>query len=145
MSHDLSAPVRAALVGAGVVTAALSAYLGSYPVFTRVPVPDDAPYPMIVVHAQFGAGDEDGVDDLRPIAVRDVTVYGRNDTAEHYRAVESLAYAVWELFHRQRASLSVPGWSVVDVRAQQPRPAPVDDEEIIARRVELTVRLARAA
>jgi hypothetical protein len=143
MSLDLSTPIRNAIIAETSITSMLDAYKASFPVFTRVPAPDDAPYPMIIAHAQFGGGDEDGVNDLRPIVVRDVSVYGQNDSAEHYRATEALAFNVWELFHRQHNVITVTGWSVTDVRAQLPRPAPTDDEKTVARRVQLTIRLAR--
>lgn len=148
MSLDLSAPVRAAIVAASAITSTLPAYLGSYPVFTRVPVPDDAPYPMVVVAAQFPGGDEDGVSDQRPIIVRDVMVYGTNGraaTSDQYRAVETIAHALRELFHRQRGAITVAGWSVTEIVAATPQPAPVDDEQTVGRRVEVTVRLARTS
>lgn len=144
MSLDLSESIRAAVVAESAVTGELPAYKGSYPVFTRVPVPDDAPYPMIVVPDEAGAGDEDGIDFLAPVVVRDVVVYGRNDSVAHYLQAVALADAVWELFHRRRASIEAPaGWSVTDVRASRPRPAPDDGEQLVGRRVELTVRLSR--
>lgn len=143
MSLDLSAPIRAALVADAGVTASLPAYAESYPVFTRAPAPDDAPYPMIMLATQFQAGEEDGLTDQRPSIVRDVVVYGLNDTAAHYRTVEALAHAVRTLFHRRRHSIVVSGWSVTDVVASGPRPAPVDDEQTVGRLVEVIVRLAR--
>lgn len=143
MSVELSEPIRAAILAEPTITALLPVYLGSRPVFTRAPVPDDAPYPLIVAHAQMAGGAEDGLRDQRPIIIRDVTAYGYNDTPEHYRAVETIAEKVWELFDRSRGVLTVPGWTVAGVSAQVPRPAPTDDEETVARRVELRVRLAR--
>lgn len=145
MSLDLSAPIRAAIVADAAVTAQLPAYLGSFPVFTRVPVPDDAPYPLVVVAAQIAAGDADGVNDQRPVIVRDLVAYGTNDTAANYRQVEGIAFALRELFHRQKDAIAVSGWHVVDLLASTPTPAPVDDEQTVGRRVELTVKLARSS
>lgn len=139
---DLSAPIRAALVGEPAVTSELTAYANSVPIFTRVPVPDDAPYPMVVVSSGFQVGDGDGLNDEQPQLVRDVLVYGRND-ADSYRKVERIAFAIRDLFHRHRGSITVSGWDVVSVVATGPAPAPVDDEQTVGRRVELTVRLAR--
>lgn len=143
MSLDLSAPIRTAVIGDTTITDELPAYAGSVTVFTRVPVPDDAAYPMIVIHAQMHGGDDDGINDQRPTVLCDVTTYGRNDTAAHYRQVETIAFAVRELFHRKRLAISVSGWAVVDIQARGPSPAPADGEQIIVRRVELAVRLAR--
>lgn len=151
MIPDLAAPIRAALVGETDITDLLPAYLGSYPVFTRRPVPDDAPYPMIVVSPdigdtvtqQAGGSSGDGVRDFRPALERDVVVYGKNEPAQNYRDVETIARAVRALFHRARTSISVSGWAVVQVTATAPRAAPTDDEQTVGRVVTLTVQLAR--
>lgn len=143
MMPDLSEPVRDALIAAAAITSELPVYQGSYPIFTRVPVPDDAEYPLIVVGAQVQAGSEDGVSDERPVVVRDITVYGENTTAAKYRAVERAAHAIHAIFHRRRGSIIVPDWAVMNVTAVGPAPAPVDNEQTVGRRVSVTFRLAR--
>ena len=143
MSADLAAPIRSALLGEPAITNELAAYSGSYPVFTRRPAPADAPYPMILVSPDITVTDEDGVNDLRPVIERDVAVYGRNDTSEHYRAVETIARAIRTLFHRQWRALTVSGWGVVSITAAGPIPAPTDDEQTVGRLVILTIRLAK--
>jgi len=143
MSTDLSTPIRTAIIGDATITAQLAAYKGSFPVFTRAPVPNDAPYPMIIVSVPISMGDEDGVDDERPILVRDVMVYGQNDTAAHYRQVETIAFALKDIFHRAWRSITVSGWKVLSVVSTDVNPAPVDNDEEVGRRIELTVRLAR--
>jgi hypothetical protein len=75
---DLSEAIRTALVGDPDIAALLPAYAGSLPVFTRRPVPADAPYPMLVVSADLVSSNEDGVYDQRPILVRDVAAYHSN-------------------------------------------------------------------
>jgi hypothetical protein len=140
---ELSLAIRATILASAAVTVELADYAGSYPVFTQVPVPADAPYPMIATPNDIPGGDEDGVADLRPVIVRDVNIYGYNDTPAHSRQVDRIAQAVWGLFHRQRGSIAVSGWSTVSVVAVTPAPAPTDDEQIAGRRVELTVRLAK--
>lgn len=144
MTADLSAPIRAALLADAAITALLPAYLGSRTVFTRRPAPPDAPYPMILVSPDISVSDADGVSDLRPVAERDISVYGENDTAAKYRDVETLARAVRALFHRQRRAISVNGWSVSQIVARGPRPAPVDDTQTVGRVVTLTISLAQA-
>ena len=143
MSQDLSEPIRNAIIGDATVTAELAAYKGSYPVFTRHPVPQDAPYPLILVSPPMDMGNLDGVDDERPILLRDVLVYGQNDTAANYRQVETIAFALKDIFHRDWKSISVSGWKVVSVVATDPNPAPVDDDDEVGRRIELTITLAR--
>ena len=89
--------------------------------------------------------EQDGIDDFRPIQTRDVTVYGQNDTAAHYRTVESLAYAIRNLFHSQRQSITVTGWGVIQINCQGPIPAPTDDDQMVARMVSLQIQLGKLA
>ena len=139
---DLSGPVRAALVASSAVTSQLTAYAGSYPIFTRRPAPTDAPYPLIMISPDITLSEEDGVNDFRPVVERDVVVYGQNDTPAHYLAVESIARAVRDLFHRQWRAIDVTDWKVVEIRARGPVPAPTDDDETVGRLVALTISLA---
>lgn len=144
MSADLGRPIRDAIVGAAAITALLPAYLGGFPVFTRRPVPDAAPYPMIVVSPDVAAEDQDGINDQRPMLQRDVAVYGRNITGDEYRAAEAVARQVHALFQSQgRLAIAVPGWHVIDINARWPMPAPTDDEQTVGRVVPLTIRLAK--
>lgn len=140
---NLAEPIRTALLGETIITTLLQTYQSSKPIFTRRPVPDTAPMPLIIVSPDVNIFDEDGVHDQRPVIRRDVSVYGKNDKAENYRTVEVIAYAVRDLFHRNREAIVVPDWDVIDVRAAGPRPAPVDEDQTVGRLVELTVRLAR--
>lgn len=139
---DLSAPIRTAIIGESSITSLLTAYKSSWPVFTRRPAPNDATLPIILISPDIAVTDEDGVSDFRPIIVRDISVYGRNDEADQYRAVEQIGYALRNLFHRQRSALTVSGWTVMQIIAAGPMPAPVDDEQSVGRLVELTVHLA---
>ncbi len=143
MSQDLSAPIRTAIIGDATVTAELAAYKGSFPVFTRNPIPEDAKLPIVIVSSGMGMNNEDGVNDERPVLVRDVMVYGHNDTAEHYRQVDTIAFAIKDIFHRAWRSITVVGWKVVQIIATEPSPAPVDDDNTVGRRIELTVTLAK--
>ncbi len=140
---NLSEPLRIAIVADSGITGQLTAYAGSYPVFTRRPAPSGAPYPMIMISPDVVVTENDGINDDRPSIVRDVAVYGSNENAANYVEVEAIAYALRDLFHRQRASITVSGWTVTDVLALGPRAVPADDEQRIGRAVELTVQLAR--
>lgn len=142
MGADLATPIRSAIVADSSITDLLLTYLGSFPVFTRRPVPEDTPYPCIVVSDNIAASDQDGVNDVRPVQIRDVAIYGRNDLpATHMRNVNEIALKVRRLFHRHKNILVVPNWTVIDVTCTGPIPAPVDDQ-ISGRIVTLTVRLA---
>lgn len=143
---DLAPPLRAALIGASGVTDELDAYKSSYPIFTKVPVPDDAPDELVVVSSGFSVEENDGLTDERPVLQRDVMFYGRRSTdpdQDQYRSVERMAFAAHALFHRQRLSITVAGWSVIDIVARGPAPAPVDDEQTVGRMVSLTISLAK--
>lgn len=139
---DLSVPLRVAVILA--VGDSLPVYKGNSPVFTRRPVPDGVPFPLVVISSDVTLTDADGVSDERPIVVRDVAVYGVNDVAGNYREVEDIAYALRHHFHGRRDSidLGASSYGVVDVRASGPRPAPTDDEQTVGRLIQLTVRLA---
>lgn len=143
MSADVAAAVRSALLGYAPVASELPSYESSKAIFTRRPAPDDVAYPLIMVSPDIAQSNEDGVSDFRPVIIRDVAVYGLNEPATNYRQVERVAYAVKDLFHRNRAAITISGWSVTDIVASGPRPAPSDDQQTIGRLVELTIRLAR--
>jgi hypothetical protein len=138
---DLAVSMRAAIVADPAITADLTAWKGTFPVFTRRPIPPDAPYPVIVVSPDVAVSDEDMLDTPMVMIVRDIAVYGRNAEPDDYRTVEALAYRVRDLFHRERFSLAPAGWRVVDVRASGPVPAPTDDADVVGRVVTLTVRV----
>lgn len=140
---DMAPGLRAAIVGRSEISSLLPAYKGSFPVFTRRPVPDGAPYPLVMINPDASQQDQDGVSDTRIQVTRDIAVYGRNDTASHYVDVETIAYAIREAFHNQRDSFTVEGWHIANVRAIGPRPAPVDDEQTVGRVVSLTALLVR--
>lgn len=142
---DLAQPIRDALLANAALVALLDSYKGSFPVFTRRPAPAEVPYPIIMVSPDISINDQDGVNDFRPIQVRDVTVFGLNDAAENYRNVQEMGYMVRTMFHSERLSITVPGWSVIDISASGPIPAPTDDDKTIARLVSLTIQLARKA
>lgn len=141
---DLSVAIRSALVGEADITSLLPAWKGTYPVFTRRPVPKDAEYPMIIISPDVSLTDQDMVSEQMPVVVRDIAVYGRNTDADAYNAVEAIAYRIRDLFHRDRFSLLPSGWAVTDVVASGPFQAPTDDNDLTGRAVTLTVRLTQA-
>lgn len=147
MSADLLPALRAAIAAHAAVTSELAAYAASYPIFTRRPIPDDAPALVVIIGPVIESGRADGIDDQRPILTHDISVYGPNGAAgtqDAYRAVERIAFAIQQLFHRRPEEVQVAGWQTIDVTARGPSPAPVDDEQTVGRRVEVTSRLARA-
>jgi hypothetical protein len=77
----------------------------------------------------------------------DLAVYGRKGkpgtAQDQTRVVERLGFRLRTHFHRQKFSVQPEGFSVIDVRAGGPVPAPTDDDQTIGRLVSLIVRLRR--
>ena len=136
---EILSPLRSTIVSMTAITSKLGTYNGSPSVHTRRPVPEDAGYPMIVIGPIAARGDEDGVNDSRPVVVVDLNTYG--EQTEQYREVEEVADLLYQLLHRQRAAITVDNFSVIDLRCSGPVPAPVDDVSRVGRRVTLTARL----
>lgn len=141
MSLDLAPSIRAALIADATVAANMDAYKGQPAVFTRRPIPADAPERCIIVNPDSAIGDADLLNASLPIVRRDVIVYGQQP--DDYRIVEATAYAIRELFHRRKWSIDPEGYDVVNITASGPTPAPTDSTDEVARRVGLTIELRR--
>lgn len=140
---ELLAPLRASIIAASAITSKLGLFSGAPSIHTRRPAPVGAGYPMIMIGPIVTRTDEDAVNSYRSVVVIDLSTYGEQPS--HYRVTEEIADALYSLFHRQRSAITVAGWTVLDIRASGPSPAPVDDESRVGRRVTLTIRLhARA-
>lgn len=147
MSLDLAPALRDALIDATDISSQLSEWRGEPAVFTRRPVPADAVFPFCIVNPDSFITDQDGLTSPRPVVGRDIAFYGRKgppgDASDQTRIVEAMAYLARDLFHREKFSVQPTGFSVIDVVATGPVPAPVDDEATIGRLVSLTIRLRR--
>lgn len=144
---DLAVPIRSAILANTAIVADLATYLGVPAVFTRRPAPADAVFPMIIVGGNVVKGNRDGIHDNRPFIQRDVAVYGSNETAEHYRTVETLGDILYAMFHRVRNSIVISdgNWHVVDISCTGPIIGPVDDDHHIGRIVTLNITLGNPA
>jgi hypothetical protein len=144
---DLGPPLRESLMGNPDIALQLEQWSGEPAIFTRRPVPDDAPDLIILINPPASLTDADGLTSDRPIVSLYVAVYGRKGkpgTAEDQsRIVERLGFRIRTHFHRQRFSVQPEGFSVIDVRAGGPVPAPTDDDQTVGRLVSLIVRLRR--
>ena len=143
MSVDLAVPLRSAIVANSAITAKLTAYGGSFPVFTRRPLPADVPKLVIIVSPDIAQSNTDGLSDQRPVFTRDISIYGKNDSPQDYRDVEMLAYLIHDLFHRKRNAISVVGWGVSFITAVGPIVAPTDDDNFVGRLVTLNIQLGK--
>lgn len=156
MSLDLGPALRAAILSqqnpalqalAASIVARLDQYQGGGAVFAFRPVPEDAGNRIILINPDAALTDEDGLTSDRPVVVRDIAIYGRKgtpgDPADDSPLVEALGYDVRLLFHRQKFAVQPEGYSVIEITATGPVPAPVDDDGEIGRVVSLTIRLRR--
>ena len=139
---DLTVPIRTALLGDANIISGLPAYLNSYPIFTRRPVPVDAPFPCIVISQDITLNEEDGIGDYRSEIQRDIAVYHTNELPANGAVIEAIAQAVRRTFHRRRNSLTVSGWSVVRIQASVPIDASSDSDQRVGAVVQLVVLLA---
>ena len=98
-------------------------------------------YPLIVVSPDVSVSDFDGLNNKRLQIVKDISVYGEQD--KDYRTVETLAYYLRTLFHRNREAITVSSHRVMDIMVAGPVAAPVDDEKHVGRVVSLTVLLSK--
>lgn len=140
---DLSVPLLNMLLGMPAVTSVLAPYKNTFPVFRRRPVPQDTPYPAIVISQNISARDEDSLDGARPVLDRDIAVYGQNLDVASYNAVESIANTIYQSAHRHPELIIVPDWHVMSMVARAPMAAPTDDFKTVGRVVRLTIRLDR--
>lgn len=142
MIEAMDIGLRDALIGDADIAARLGQWNGEPSVHTRRPLPDSAKAkPLIAINPPVSIDDEDGLTSDRPVVVRDLVVYG--DQPDDYREVVRIADLMRLKFHRQKFSVSVEGFSVIDVRARGPFPAPADDEASVGRLLSLTIRLRR--
>lgn len=139
---NISEPLRNAIVSSSNITMLLDTYKGSYPVFTHRPVPNDAPDISIVISQDISGDHQDGVNFFRPVIVRDIMIYGPNNSPpDIYRKVKEIARLIHSLFHR-RKDLQVPGWHTLNVTCTGPLEIPLEDQSVTAA-VTVTVTLAR--
>ena len=136
---DLSPAIRTFLLGDVTFAGYLSAYSGSKTLFTRVPVPVDAVYPMAVISPVVTYREEDFLDKKRFSITHDLLVFDTNEDAANYRNVEAAARRGWELMNRlQRTSFSTPaGYNLIQCRASYPIPGATDDLIKVSRVVQL--------
>lgn len=140
--------LRKALIAAPGIGDAVEEWKGEPGIFTRRPVPQDAPERIIIINEPIGITDWDFLNSDHPLWNSDIGFYGRKGTpgtsADDTRAVDQMAGAARLLFHRQRFSVQPTGFSVTDVRVGGPFAGPTDDDKTVARIINLRIRLRRA-
>jgi hypothetical protein len=145
---DMLAAFRDAVMAESTVAGLLETWQGEPAVFTRRPLPADAPDLCVLINPAAATTDADGLTSRRPIVTHDIAIYGRKgmpgSAEDQTRAVERIAGLLQLHFHRNRFSVQPDGFSVIGVRVGGPMPAPVDDEQTVGRIISVTVRLRRA-
>lgn len=127
---DLQPNIRSFLLSDPSISALLPNYSGSKAIFSRMPVPTDVSYPLIIISPIVTDVERDYVNKERRVLSYDIWVYGSNDTSANYRKVEELAFLVARKMHRlDKTSFSMPSnASLIQVTALGPLPAKVDDQ-----------------
>ncbi|MES0071935.1 hypothetical protein [Mesorhizobium sp. M0058] len=136
---EILEPLRTAIVNASDIVGQLGIFLDGPSVHTRRPIPPGAKYPAVTIGPIVTRVNLDGINDFRPQVAIDVCVYGEQD--KQFREVELAAELIHSLFHSQRRSITVTNYSVTQILAGGPMPAPVDDASRIGRRVPLVISL----
>lgn len=132
---DLSVAIRSHILNDEIIAPLLPNYQGSEPIFTRRPVPTDAPYPLVLVSSLVSDNPLDYLSCQRRILTYDIATYGKNDTPANYRTVEQIANRIQAIFHRMpKYALNMPtGSSLIRVSATGPIIAPVDTNDTVGR------------
>lgn len=142
---DVAPAIRAAILANSTITTRLASWQGASAVLTRLPIPEDVPFPCVVIPFNSVVTDQDALTKKRTVIIRDVMVYGNiaapGTTEDHTRRVDAIAYELRKLFHRNRAALGNTPYRVIDIVVNGPRPAPVDDDKTVGRMVTLTLRI----
>ncbi len=136
---DLTAALRL-LIAESTCALQLATYLGDPAVFSRVPVPAAADYPMVVI-TTASVQEEDAVRDFRPTLSYNIAVSGLNNEAAQYRVVSQVAYCIRALLHRQK-NVVIDEWTTVDQRCIGPVDQP-SAGSISTRVVTLIARIAQ--
>lgn len=140
---DLSEPIRDAIIGAPAIANLLAQWNGEPAVFTRRPVPPDAPYPMCAISPNVAATDADWIVTRKPLIQRDIIFYAEADPwGEGVALVMQAHYLARRLFHDNRFCISVPGFHLIETTVTAPINGPVDNPaEHVARGISVLFHL----
>lgn len=146
ITHPVLKGLRKALCEDAGIATRLEQYNSEPAVFTRRPVPQDAPGRIAIINPGT-LSDWDALAVDRPWWSGTIAFYGvkaePGSAQDDTRKVEETADLARELFHRQKFSVQVDGFSVIEIVAGGPVPGPTDDDNEVARIVSLRIRLRR--
>lgn len=142
---DVGPALRAAVIANAAISSELSQWQGEPAVFTRLPIPEDATFPCVVIPFDASTLDQDALVSRRTVIMRDIMVYGNiaapGTSDDDTRIVDDIARELRTMFHRNKAALVNTSYHVIDIVVNGPRPAPVDDDKTVGRMVTLTLRI----
>ncbi len=141
MTLDVAAALRTAIMAQTAISDQLAEHDGEPGIYTRRPLPENAPYPLCLINPAAAIGDQDYLNSDLPVVMRDVAFYG--EQPKHYRIVEALGYLARDFFHRNKWAIAPAGYDVIQVTAKGPIPGATDDQTTIGRVVALTIQLRR--
>lgn len=147
MSLDLLPVLRDAVMACADAVAEIGEWRGEPAVFTRRPEPDDAPSKTCIINPPVAIAEEDTLRSDNPVVTHTIAFYGAKAApgapGDETRDIERAAFALRDHLHRKRFAVQPSGFHVIDIRVSGPVPAPVDDDQTVARMLSVTVRLNR--
>ena len=144
---NLAVSIRSFLLTDSALTSLLPNFKGSPAIFTRRPLPDDAPPFVCIVSPLISGFDSDYLRRFQRELTYDVSFYGPNATAADYRKVEDASFICVQKMHRLNTrNFSMPqGWQLVRAKAYGPIAAAVDDDKTVGRLVSVNFFVAQNA
>lgn len=136
---DVAPAIRSAILNDVYINSRVTA------VYTRLPVPEGATHPCVVIPFNSVTTNQDALINKRTVIIRDVMVYGNvgapGSADDQTRVVDEVAFALRRLFHRSPDILGNQSYHVIDIVVNGPQPAPTDDDKKTGRMVNLTLRI----
>lgn len=127
---DLLPTLRSYVLSDAEFISKLADYQGSKAIFTRMPAPQDAPYPLCLISPIVGDIQRDFIScGDRRLLMHDFFVHSTNDSSASYRAVQAAAFRLATILHNASPFLfDMPaGSQLIEVTAISPLPAPTND------------------
>lgn len=144
---DLFAPIRKTIIEDEVINPQLSEWMGEPACFTRRPVPEDAQHIFCLINPPSDVRDIDALVARRDEVSISIAFYGAKadprDPADETRMVDVVAQRCRTIFHRNKWAIQSDAFEIIDIVASGPFVGPTDDDNEVARIVNLRVRLGR--
>jgi 2',3'-cyclic-nucleotide 2'-phosphodiesterase (5'-nucleotidase family) len=137
----LSESLRTAIMANTDVLAYADSYKGGPAVFIQDRVPDDAPHKMVYISENVGSVNIDWVNTHKSIIMKQIYVYG--EQPRDTKAVNLVSESIRAMFHRNKASISLPSFKLIEIMADYPIPAQDNSPSQLCRVIMLSVSVQR--